>query len=153
MRIKIIGRSKKKVKHDLIRAACRFYASKLFTPADYKKVKVRIELLDLDPNLYGEAPYRNPKKTNYNFVVQLRRDMSERILLSTLAHEMGHVRQYCEGDLKFSTSDLYLAKWRGEVYDQRQTEEYWLAPFEIEARGLEDGLTELFKHYRYDKGI
>ena len=67
--------------------------------------------------------------------------MLTRPLLTTVAHELVHVKQYATGDLTFNTKtgDNY---WHGKLVDEDMN--YWLHPWEIEAFGWERNLVELF---------
>lgn len=64
--------------------------------------------------------------------------------LEVLAHEMVHVQQYVTGRLK----DVERAEciWEGKAYQQGNSmDDYFLAPWEMEARAMEAYLT-----YRWD---
>jgi hypothetical protein len=57
--------------------------------------------------------------------------------LSTLAHEMVHVKQFARGEL-----DAQLTRWKTK--DHHNTE-YWNQPWEKEARRLQHKLTNEFR--------
>lgn len=64
-------------------------------------------------------------------------------MLSTLAHEMVHLKQYSLGELKDSGSDV--VKWRGKKFKlSDQSKGYFFSPWEIEAYGMEYGLMALY---------
>lgn len=64
-------------------------------------------------------------------------------ILSSVGHEMVHVKQYIRGEMKF-TSNLNKTRWRGKVYDERKLGSYWRHPWEIEAYGMEKCLLEMW---------
>ena len=60
--------------------------------------------------------------------------------ISSLAHEMVHVKQYLKHDLVQSGNVIF---WRGEpseLEDDPNKDAYWLSPWEMEARALSDWL-------------
>ena len=61
--------------------------------------------------------------------------------LSTLAHEMVHVRQFARGELNSS-----LSRWKSNKYCDNI--EYWDQPWEKEARRLQNQLV-----YEYEKDV
>jgi len=72
----------------------------------------------------------------------------EKVLLTTIAHEMIHVKQYEYGQLVASEeADKNIFIWNGDEYDwtggvARST--YFSAPWEVEAYGMERALYELW---------
>lgn len=65
--------------------------------------------------------------------------------LLCLGHELVHVKQYVTGEMKDITASDCM--YKGQIYTNcdNEDENYWLAPWEIEAYGHEKGLFELFK--------
>ena len=61
--------------------------------------------------------------------------------LSTLAHEMVHVKQFAKGEL-----DSALTQWKSNKYCENI--DYWDQPWEKEARKLQHKMVEVF-----DKGL
>ena len=57
--------------------------------------------------------------------------------LSTLAHEMVHVKQFAKGEL-----DAGLTRWKSNKYCDKI--DYWDQPWEKEARKLQHKMTERF---------
>lgn len=70
-------------------------------------------------------------------------------LARTLGHEMVHARQYATGDLNMI--DQRTVKYRRKYYRFSNAMEYWLAPWEIEARGYETYF-EQWLHWNIDVG-
>ena len=65
------------------------------------------------------------------FEIEVDRNMRQRPLLETVAHEMVHVKQYAKGELT-------EGKWQGKLINP--DEDYWDRGYEIEAHGREIGL-------------
>lgn len=60
----------------------------------------------------------------------------------TIAHELVHVRQFLDGELVWEDDENVC--YKGTWYRHENHAEYWLAPWEIEARGWESAIWELF---------
>ena len=58
-------------------------------------------------------------------------------MLSTVAHELVHVKQFAKGELYDSTVKD-RTRWHGQW--MKRTPDYWDLPWEIEAYGREVGL-------------
>lgn len=71
--------------------------------------------------------------TDREFEIEVQRDMPLRKLLTTVAHEMVHVKQYARKELIDDTI------WQGKTVNPKRTD-YWELPWEIEAHGRETGL-------------
>lgn len=61
-------------------------------------------------------------------------------VVKLIAHEMVHVKQHVKEGL-----DVTNCIWKGQQYEPN----YWFAPWEIEARGLE----EAFLHYYHENTL
>lgn len=66
-------------------------------------------------------------------------------LAQIICHEMVHLKQYVNGDLKMS-SDFKTVTWKGKTYDN--SSEYFNREWEVEARALENKLWRKFKKYK-----
>lgn len=75
-------------------------------------------------------------------------DPDETYYIETLAHELAHVSQYVTGRMVDKGKNLVL--WEGQEIDERITD-YWLTPWEIEARQLQHDLTLEWLEYRKAK--
>ena len=60
---------------------------------------------------------------------------SERKAVELIAHEMTHVKQFVHDKL-----DLEKCSFKGDEYTMECDMDYWFAPWEIEARGMEQAL-------------
>lgn len=81
-----------------------------------------------------------------DFVIRVaRHGISLQDLLMVLGHELTHVKQFTTGELRML--NFIQTWWQEKVVDDDDTED-WFEPWEIEARGREKGLLELFmRHY------
>ncbi len=62
-------------------------------------------------------------------------------ILTTLAHELVHVKQYLVGDLTWRDKGML---WKGEIFAPEYLTDHLEAPYEIEAYGREKGLLVSF---------
>jgi len=74
-----------------------------------------------------------------DFLIEFDSGLSMRRLLSMIAHEMVHLKQYALGELSESAIDFAFYKWHNVYIDHRSLD-YWDRPWEIEAYGRELGL-------------
>lgn len=83
-----------------------------------------------------------------SFSLSVDGSMLIRHILTTIAHELVHVKQYATGELVYraSTGESY---WHGEKIDDNLN--YWLHPWEIEAYGWERNLVQLWIEDTYGK--
>lgn len=153
MKLIIKGRTTKKVKRSLIEEAAKWYAKRIFDKKLHRKIKITVHFKTLDIDLLGECMYKNPQKCNYHYDIHINRDMGERRILTTLAHEMVHAKQYATGQyIAYKRESMgHLVKFHGEHYDLNEVD-YWDHPWEIEASGRELGLYIRFINYMVEKG-
>ena len=153
MRLVVKGRSSRGVKKQLIQEAARWYCRKLLTPNLYRKLKLNIHIKRLDKNLFGEIHYKDPRRCNYSYDIDLNKEIGEKALLCTLAHELVHTKQYASGEYVSHKrkSRNHMVRWKGELIDSNSTD-YWDHPWEIEAAGMETGLYYRFINDMVDKG-
>lgn len=132
-----------------LETAARFFASQLLHPRTVQNLELDIEVrrtLDVHGECVNEDDCRNPRY----FTIGLRRQSLDK-MIETLAHEMVHVKQYAKNELSKNMrmqrnkdgepSFVLGSKWMGEWWVPKAKEdEYWDAPWEIEAFGREVGL-------------
>lgn len=119
----------------LLAVAAEFYCSKLMTSRMVHNIHISIELkknLEEDGFCCIEE-YNNSGKPR-EFTIELDKGLNEKTLLTVLAHECVHVKQYAMGEL-----DDNLSVWRGRKVNSDKVP-YWEHPWEIEAYGRERGL-------------
>ena len=102
-----------------------------------KKLMPRKRVLSIDialRSISGESALGYClKETRSDFSIEIEKRQSHRRLLETLAHELVHVKQYAQGELKGENC------WMGKVVNPKNTD-YWDLPWEIDAHGRECGL-------------
>lgn len=140
-----------KVSINLCKKAVRFYARELLGDRLSSNVHVKIKFnnKELTEGYYGFCDWICDRPLPRNFVITIDPNLSKKMTLMVLAHEMVHVKQYARGELK----DLIRSnkvKFLGEVYDDEQMS-YWSHPWEKEARRLEKKLYNLFKETLIEK--
>jgi hypothetical protein len=130
-----------------VRSIARFSAYKLMSKrlADTLSVKIKLKKeLMANEGMYGDVVdddsfNRRPKE----FVMNADADMSMRSLLTTVAHEMVHVKQYATDEMREVTHAGYrVVRFKKEYFPNNM--EYYLQPWEIEAQGWEKSLFELW---------
>ena len=98
------------------------------------KLMPRMQTLDIDvklANLKGEAYGYCLSLDKRTFELEIEKKLNLKTLLTTVAHEMVHVKQYARSELTEGT-------WQGKLINPNQS--YWDRGYEIEAHGREDGL-------------
>lgn len=142
MRISITGTGSRNA--DKLEQAARFFAAQLLHPRMVQNIELDIEVmsrLDVEGECISEDDTKNPRY----FTVNLRKQPIDD-MIKVLAHEMVHVKQYAKNELskqfRVARGGLKIAsKWQGQFWNPKGKEdEYWDAPWEIEAFGREVGL-------------
>lgn len=107
-----------------------------------KRAKFFAELFNIKPTVKfdwstDEHVSECIEYTDGTFKVLVQDWLEPHDLITTIAHEMVHVWQYHRGDLKsYEKEELYF--WKGKLYKHTDdTEEYFLRPWEMEARAYE----------------
>jgi hypothetical protein len=128
-----------KVSTKTVKAAMGFYADYLMK--NHNKVDV---YLDFEKGyLKGQGNQADCcNDDGKQFTITVDADMGERAVLMALAHEMVHVKQYCQDKFGFN-SRKRMYRFGGEYYPEDMN--YWDCPWEIEAFGRELGLYTMFK--------
>ena len=128
-----------KVSTKKVKAAMGFYADYLMKNHD--KVDV---YLDFEHGyLKGQGNQADCiNDDGKDFTITVDADLGERAALMALAHEMVHVKQYCQDKFGFNDRKR-LYRFGGEYYPEDMN--YWDCPWEIKAFGRELGLYTMFK--------
>lgn len=92
-------------------------------------LEITVRLKDLKGDAYGYCL----SETTREFELEIDKKLPLRKLLTTVAHEMVHVKQYARKELKEDYD------WLGKTYAPEKVS-YWDQPWEIEAHGREIGL-------------
>jgi len=71
--------------------------------------------------------------------------MMKTLLMETIVHEIVHVRQTLTGQMKQVVKNgKMVIKFQKKYYSIDASQNYWLFPWEIEARGYERGVLNLY---------
>lgn len=144
MRIRIHGQPQSVTRREVCRFV-RFCALTLMNPSMVETLSIRIDF-GSTRGFKASAEWTDRAERPKRFRFTIRDTMSRQEVLEAVAHEMVHVKQYCTGQMRDYVSDPKFVRWESErwVYEDENSEDYWLAPWEIEARGYERGLYKLF---------
>jgi len=131
--------------HDPTRDAVTFALNK-FCPRMADRILVRVRgddrLLDKH-NEYAYCLYTSTDPEQREFQIVMDNSMNPHIWIRTLMHELVHVKQYAKGEMVHYERNHSLIKWSQSKINVN-TEDYWDLPWEIEAHGREEGLTQQF---------
>lgn len=94
----------------------------------------------LDESCEGTADRIKNKRYEIRINYSLLKTRNE--LLRAIMHEMTHVKQFINNGLRLYDK---AAKYNGEHYDMNTGQDYWFAPWEMEARAMEEPLLRLFE--------
>jgi len=135
--IRIYGCSKDKETKDLLKGAAIYFLDSLLPRKRKINIKISAEAGILySDDIYGECYHLDKSK----FWIRLDSELDRYNLISTLAHEFVHVRQFDTGQLQFKA---HCNKWDGSFYPNdgfKRNQEPW----EIEARRLEKKLAKKY---------
>jgi hypothetical protein len=141
MRLVIRGKLPKKLKKPLVVYATRWYCNHLMSPEIYRKLHLTVTFGPVEGGFYGEALYRQPKKHNYRYQINIENKFGPKFTLSTLGHEVVHVSQYASMKY-YAACDSYDPKrvrWDGTWYTVSDMD-YCDYPWEVDAFGREQPL-------------
>ena len=143
MHITTVGKPKK-VSMKLCKEAVQFYGQHLLGKRLYEKIELTLEFdaSDLGSTVYGFCDWNDDNHKARDFTIIVHPDLHKKTMLTVLAHEMVHVKQYAKGELKDYVR-MKSVKFQGKIYDDNKLD-YWDHPWEIEAHGREKGL-----YYRF----
>lgn len=131
--------------HQPTRDAVTFVLNK-FCPRMVDRILVRVggadRLLEIHGE-YGYCVYVDKDPSQREFQIVLDNTMTPRVWIRTLMHELVHVKQYAKGEMVNYERSISFVKWRQSKINVSK-QEYWDWPWEIEARGREEGLTQQF---------
>jgi len=128
-----------------------FYADKLLSKRLSKSIVIKVKFvkgLRKDRKIDAQCIWEDDNYKPREFCIELDYDLGVKSTLSSLAHEMVHVKQYAKGEIRDMLRGPYDIKWLGKPFDENGTD-YWDLPWEIEAYGREIGLYNRFvEHWR-----
>lgn len=126
------------------RKALEHYACELFTPQLSKHIEITVKFVKLIDYYHG-----NVTVEDYNvlgsprcFIIEINRSDDEETKLTSLAHELVHVKQYARNELNEE-----MSYWRGN-YVKSDDIPYEDQPWEIEAESKGKELYESFCNHK-----
>lgn len=137
------------IQRALVKQIAEFCIDRLFV----KKHKHLKDLLVIDIELHKDffkkehckgdcLPLEDEDDNVLDFEIRADASMNTLALLSAIAHEMVHVKQYATKEL-CDTRKPTVSKWQGKKINWKKLD-YYEQPWEIEAYGREVGLLENF---------
>ncbi len=129
----------------VIRRAAHYYLSRLMGQK-HPNIDITIEFREgMRDYAYCEHLTNSAHPRKFNIAINT--TLGPKRLLESLAHEMVHVKQYSKGELKDYVYSNHV-KWCGVkmLYDEKDDDQYFESPWEIEAYGRQVGLYSGFKH-------
>ena len=143
MHIEVIGHRSKHFK-DIIARAVEYYCTLLMSKRMCQSIEVYIILKKkLENNFSGYCSYIDHHSGVRTFEIEVAKGQSVRDTLSTIAHEVVHLKQFAKGELKDSINAGNISVWNGQKINEDKID-YWDLPFEIEAYGRERGMMTRF---------
>ena len=89
-------------------------------------------------NVKGFIIHEDTKYDNV-FTINLDSELSSKLMLSTLCHELSHLVQYVEGRHRtYIFNNIKYELWNGINYGPKDSIEYSKRPWEIEATAMEE---------------
>lgn len=141
--VDIVGQAKT-VTNEEIEYAAQWMLKRLCGPRLAKALTVNIRMRYIK-GLRGACIWIDDNNRPREFAVDITPRLTRKNILTVLAHELTHVKQYAKGELK----DYMLAsycKWKNDVINANELD-YYSHPWEIEAYGLENAIyAEYEKH-------
>ena len=116
---------------EIVEAAVHWCAKKMMPRLRTLDIEVKIKELDQAMGYCLEGD------TNREFQLEIKKGMNLYDLISTVCHEMVHVKQYAKGELRYRHKDG-AQQWKAKIVSDKV--EYMDLPWEKEAFKLERGL-------------
>lgn len=132
----------------LIEKSIEYYAERLIPDKRTRNGVTIYVTFEKDLNVEAHCSIHdyNSRKKPRLFDIEMNSNLGSRRILSTLAHEMVHIKQYIAGELNET-----MTAWKGKRIDPDSLD-YYDHPWEIEAYGKEQGLLSglVTKYKLYD---
>lgn len=139
MQINITGTKSVRIKR-LISQALEYYCSLLMHKRTANILDVDIILKKkLEDNAEGYCYFCNKDIGYRGFELQLKKNISLRDIIKTLAHESVHIKQFAKGELKEGYLPSTSSLWKGKLVNELKID-YEDFPWEQEAYEAEDEL-------------
>ena len=145
--VRVNGCSKNRQLGRIIRDSTQFFIKKLMPRKRRLKVIVQIvnNLLE-NEGIHGDclADDFDVNHRHYEFIIRLDYDPNDtQLMISTLAHELSHVKQYATGQLRYDYSSSNVSIWEGKKYNSDEID-YDDLPWEIDALKSERALMSIY---------
>lgn len=125
--------------------ALRYFAKTLLSPTLIETLSIRV-IFESTRGFKASVEWTDRPERAKQYRIVVRDTLSAEMTLLSLAHEMVHVKQYATGQMRDYLNEPDFVRWEKEryVFKDENSEQYWFAPWEVEAYGKERGLTKLF---------
>ena len=148
----VIRGHSKSVPKLIVRKSVNFYADALMSKRLHDNIHLTLKFVEFEKkDDFGDCyPYYDGMTARL-FDIRLNKNLSRRRTLETLAHELVHLKQQAKGEWYEYDRSPSCHRWNGTRIrvDKENDNSYWLAPWEIEAYGMEFGLFRAFRsHHR-----
>lgn len=158
MRLQIEGGTEIHQKH--CRQFARFFSNRFFTKDLNKQIRVKLKFIRKpfinyeDECACMEWMDNNRHPRRFTIYIYTPPKVSLKYIVSTLAHEMVHVKQFVKNELiDLPSTDYNVSVFKNKKYNLNRIS-YYDQPWEIEAYGRERGLTiEYFERVKLAKKI
>jgi hypothetical protein len=153
MKVLVRGAKRSSLTVNQIRRAAEFYAERLgMTQRLRDKITIFITIHHKPFGFAGLCTWLDDYIRPKEFQIQILHQ-GKHETLSTLAHEMVHVKQYAKGELRDLMRQKDMVVWQGaRRHVSDETEEYINQPWEAEAFMLEDRLKNAFVYQERKHG-
>lgn len=115
-----------------------------FCPRIIDRIQVKICMKNNPGGNWAICHYDVADPTLREFRIDIHSDISPFWFMRTLMHELVHVKQYAKGEMVHYERNHSMLKWRKQMKVNVDKIDYWDLPWEIEAHGREEGLTQQF---------
>lgn len=111
---------------------------------DYFKLgKGKLEVL-MDEDIESGSIAEAVRVSKNKFMIVLSKNMidSDESLAKTIFHEMTHIKQYMQDGFKIGAKKV---SWQGKKFSMKSEKDYWLSPWEMEARAMEEAMLRFWE--------
>ena len=164
MQVSVRGETNTGFRNTLKKAA-QFYANELMHINLVKNLYLTIYIVKKNKEYpdNGSCEWTDRSYNPREFAIYITEKLSKTGKLQTLAHEMVHLKQYAKNEMDGLDHATGIVKWKGVKFKlnskmapahrkngklkiQSAGADYYYLPWEVEAYGLEVGLSTYFRH-------
>lgn len=163
MKLSCTTKLKPNIRRHVIGVA-KFTVNTLFTKRQLDKlqsISIRVDKTMVGSQIHDEAislgymdiAYDDEHDRPCNFIIWIHPNFTKKTLsklggttlMETIIHEIVHIKQALTGEMKqVNRNGKMMIKFHKKYYDVNSKMGYWLYPWEIEARGHEKGVLNLY---------